>query len=98
MQIIGTFDILMLAMRSATPADIPSTSSIMSTVLLESFDLKLTTIDLTRCTLWIHKLHVMIAKHQPIHVHAEGLIDYKFLDRNCIASFNSFSNFAINFS
>jgi hypothetical protein len=48
MQMIGIFDILMLAIRSATPplspADIPSTSSIIRTVL-DSFDLKFTVIE-----------------------------------------------------
>lgn len=91
----------MLAIRSATPplspADIPSTSSIMSTVL-ESFDLKFTIIETQQGLTYGLKLIVMIMKDQPIHINAEGLIGYKFLDRICIASTNSFFNFAISFS
>lgn len=99
MQIIGIFDILMLAIRSAmpprSPADMPSTSSMMSTVL-ESFTLKYYAIYWNMCFIhsFIHKNYNK--KDQPICLGAQWFIIDKFLYRVCIASTNSFNNFAIS--
>lgn len=100
MQIIGIFDIFMLAIRSATPplspADMPSTSSMMSTVF-ECFTLKYYGIYGSMNILSLHFKHKNYHKQdQPICFSIQCFVGDKFLYRVCVASTDPFTNFAIS--